>query len=83
VGGVAVVDTGVSPDSKVVHRVSVEAMVARANAAHADSASKSTDMASSGKAADVSARANASHMAAAESAAAARLGRACQQTRSQ
>jgi hypothetical protein len=75
----------------VVHRVFMEAVVARSNAAHADSTTKSADMANSTKADDVSAGANApnmaaakaSHMAAAESAAAARLGRGRQQTRSQ
>jgi hypothetical protein len=67
----------------VVHRVFVEAMVARCNTAHAERTTKPADMANTSNATNMSATAKASHMAAAESAAAARLGRACQQTRSQ
>jgi hypothetical protein len=67
----------------VVHRVVLEAAVASSNAAHADSTTKPADMANASNAADMGATAKASHMAAAESTAAARFGRACQQTRSQ
>ena len=67
----------------MVHRVFMEAVVAGSNAAHADSITEPADMPNSGNAANMSGAAKTSDVAAAKSAAATRLGRACQQTRSQ